>query len=223
MACTKRATTAHSNSTGSLPSLFARPLREPQLGTGGRLAVVIGVPGSGKSTSLAPLVTAWKEDGRALYGVSLAWRQATDLKDAGLVERASIAAFLKRAETGRYQLGPNSVVVVDEVGLVGSRQMLELLRVRERTGAQLVMIGDPRQNQPIEGTSGLELLRQALGDTAISRLLKSVRQDSDREREIAALFRRGAAAEALQMKQEDGTAILVAGGREATIRRVARL
>jgi hypothetical protein len=29
-ACTKRATTAYSNSTGSLPSLFARPLRELQ-------------------------------------------------------------------------------------------------------------------------------------------------------------------------------------------------
>jgi hypothetical protein len=194
-----------------------------QLGTGGRLSVVIGVPGSGKTFALHSLTQAWHVDGRNVYGISLAWRQAGDLKAAGIQQRSSIAAFLRRVETGRYKLNPESVIVVDEVGLVGSRQMLELLRVRERTGAQLVLIGDPRQNQPIEGASGLELLRAALGDTAISRLLKSVRQDSDREREIAALFRRGAAAEALQMKQEDGTAILVAGGREATIRRVARL
>jgi len=193
------------------------------LATGGRLGVVIGVPGSGKSYGLAPMVEAWRNDGRTVYGISLAWRQATDLRDAGIEERASIAAFLKRVETGRYALDRNSVVVVDEVGLVGSRQMLDLLRVQESTGAQIVMIGDPRQNQPIEGSSGLELLRTALGEAAIPRLLYSVRQDSQRERDIAALFRRGQASEAIEMKREDGTAILVGGGRDATIARIAQL
>jgi ATP-dependent exoDNAse (exonuclease V) alpha subunit len=193
------------------------------LATGGRLGVVIGVPGSGKSFALSPLVQAWKDDGRSIYGISLAWRQAGDLEAAGITERASIAAFLKRVETGRYELDRNSVVVVDEVGLVGSRQMLDLLRIQERTGAQFVMVGDPRQAQPIEGAAGLELLRAALGDEAIPRLLYSTRQHSEREREIAALFRRGQAAEALEMKQEDGTALLVPGGREATVERVAEL
>lgn len=193
------------------------------LATGGRLGVVIGVPGSGKSFGLAPLVQAWRDDGRAVYGISLAWRQASDLEAAGIKERASIAAFLKRVETGRYELDRNSVVIVDEVGLVGSRQMLDLLRIRENTGAQLIMIGDPRQNQPIEGSSGLELLRVALGEEAIPRLLYSVRQSSEREREIGALFRRGKAEEALEMKREDGTALLIPGGREETIRRVAEL
>jgi hypothetical protein len=37
------------------------------------------------------------------------------------------------------------------------------------------------------------------------------------------LFRAGRAAEALEMKQQDGTAELVAGGRQATVQRVARL
>lgn len=193
------------------------------LASGGRLSVVIGVPGSGKSASLAPLVQAWRDEGRAVYGISLAWRQASDLENAGIGERASIAAFIKRVETGRYDLDRNSVVIVDEVGLVGSRQMLDLLRIRERTGAQLIMIGDPRQNQPIEGSSGLELLREALGEEAIPRLLYSVRQSSEREREIGALFRRGMAAEALEMKREDGTALLVQGGREETMRRIAKL
>jgi len=193
------------------------------LATGGRLSVAIGVPGSGKSFALAPLVQAWKDEGRAVYGISLAWRQAGDLKAAGITERSAIAAFLKRVETGRYELDRNSVVVVDEVGLVGSRQMLELLRIQDRTGAQFVMVGDPRQAQPVEGAAGLELLRTALGEEAIPRLLYSTRQHSEREREIAALFRRGQAAEALEMKREDGTALLVPGGREATVARVAEL
>ena len=54
-------------------------------------------------------------------------------------------------------------------------------------------------------------------------ILTSIRQKTEREREIGYLFRGGRAAEALEMKQQDGTAVLVAGGREATIEHVARL
>jgi hypothetical protein len=194
-----------------------------ELGTGGRLAVGIGVAGSGKSTALAPLVEAWKAEGRQVYGISLAWRQAADLRSVGIEERASIAAFMRRVELGRYELDRNSIVVVDEVGLVGTKQMLDLLRVQERTGAQFVMIGNPKQCQSIDAGPVIDLLREALGYEAIPQILTSVRQKTEREREITSLFRAGHAAEALAMKQEDGTAILVAGGREATVAEVARL
>jgi ATP-dependent exoDNAse (exonuclease V) alpha subunit len=139
------------------------------------------------------------------------------------VERGSVAAFLKRVETGRYALDRNSVVVVDEVGLLGTRQMLDLLRLQERTGAQLVMVGDPKQCQSIEAGPVIELLRKAIGEEAIPEILTSIRQKTEREREIASLFRAGRAPEALEMKQQDGTAELVAGGRQATVQRVARL
>ena len=194
-----------------------------RLATGGRLGVAIGVAGGGKSAALVPLVDAWKAEGRKVFGISLAWRQAGDLKAAGIQERASVAAFLKRVETGKYALDRNSVVVVDEVSLLGTRQMLELLRLQDRTGMQLVKIGDPMQCNSIEGGPGLELLRQALGSEAIPEILTSIRQKTERECEIAGLFRAGRAAEALEMKQADGTAELVAGGREATVARVSAL
>ena len=49
-----------------------------RLAAGGRLGVAIGVAGAGKSTALAPLVDAWKADGREVFGITLAWRQAAD-------------------------------------------------------------------------------------------------------------------------------------------------
>jgi hypothetical protein len=55
----------------------------------------------------------------------------------------------------------------------------------------------------------------------VPRILTSVRQHTEREREIADLFRNGRAGEAIAMKLNDKTAELVAGGREATIQRVA--
>ncbi|MGC2524594.1 MAG: MobF family relaxase [Stellaceae bacterium] len=194
-----------------------------QLATGGRLGVAIGVAGAGKSTALAPLAEAWQADGREVFGITLAWRQAADLKSAGIAERASVAAFLKRVETGRYVLDRNSVVVVDEVGLIGTRQMLDLLRLQEKTGMQIVMVGDPKQCQSIEAGPVIDLLRRAVGEEAIPQILTSIRQKTEREREITSLFRAGRAAEALEMKQQDGTAELVTGGRQATVHRVARL
>ena len=201
----------------------AQYLMMTRLAAGGRLGVAIGVAGAGKSTALAPLVEAWKADGREVFGITLAWRQAADLRSAGIAERASVAAFLKRVETGRYILDRNSVVVVDEVGLLGTRQMLELLRLQERAGMQIVMVGDPRQCQSIEAGPVIDLLRKAVGQEAVPEILISIRQKTEREREITGLFRAGRAAEALEMKQQDGTAELVAGGRQATVQRVARL
>ena len=80
-----------------------------QLATGGRLGIAIGVAGAGKSTALAPLVDAWKEEGRNVFGITLAWRQAGDLGAAGIEERAAVAAFIKRVEGGQYALDRNSV------------------------------------------------------------------------------------------------------------------
>ena len=168
-----------------------------QLATGGRLGVAIGVAGAGKSTALAPLVHAWKEEGRNVFGITLAWRQAGDLGAAGIEERAAVAAFIRRVEGGQYALDRNSVIVVDEVGQLGTRQLLELLRVQQRTGAQVVMVGDPKQCQSIEAGPVIDLLRNALGEDAIPQILTSIRQKTEREREITSLFRAGKAAEAL--------------------------
>jgi hypothetical protein len=51
----------------------------------------------------------------------------------------------------------------------------------------------------------------------------TVRQQTEREREIVGLFREGRAREALDMKIADGTAEMVWGGRKETIERVAKL
>ena len=85
------------------------------------------------------------------------------------------------------------------------------------------MIGDPKQCQSIEAGPVIDLLRNALGEDAIPQILTSIRQKTEREREITGLFRAGKAAEALEMKQRDGTAELVAGGRQSTVQRVAQL
>jgi len=195
------------------------------LGTGGRLAIAIGVAGSGKSTLLAPLVDAWRSEGRRVYGAALAWRQADDLAGSGIADadRMALARFLKSAETGRIALDRDSVVVIDELGLLGARQFLDLLRLQKERGFQLVAVGDPKQCQSIEAGPLIDLLRRALGPEAVPEILTSIRQETERERETTLMFRDGRAAEALALKRADHTAVLVPGGYRAAVEHAAAL
>ncbi len=196
-----------------------------RLGQGGRFAVAIGVAGAGKSALLAPLVDAWREDGRQVHGAALAWRQTDDLEKAGIAEshRASFAAFLQRAEKGRIELDRNSVVVVDELGLVGTRQLLDMMRLQERHGFQIVAVGDPKQAQSIEAGPVISILQAALGESAVPELLTTLRQRTQEERDTSLMFREGRAAEALAIKQENGTAQVVPGGYRDALEHVAAL
>ncbi|MGH7057401.1 MAG: MobF family relaxase, partial [Acetobacteraceae bacterium] len=54
------------------------------LGKSGRFAVGIGAAGAGKTTLLKPLVAAWHAQGADIHGISLGWRQARELRLAGL-------------------------------------------------------------------------------------------------------------------------------------------
>ncbi|MCB4824174.1 MULTISPECIES: MobF family relaxase [Roseicella] len=196
-----------------------------RLGEGGRLGVVVGAAGSGKTTLLQPLVAAWTGQGRAVHGVALAWRQADDLADAGIAKEnvRALSVFLEGAKAGAFVLDRRSVVVVDELGLLGTRQGLELLRLQEARSFRLAMLGDDRQCQAIEAGPIVDLVRRALGSDQVPEILTTVRQRAEREREIAGHWREGRAAEALAMKREDGTAELVPGGTREAVERVAAL
>ena len=196
-----------------------------QLGQGGRLAVAIGVAGSGKSAVLAPLVDAWRQEGRQVYGAALAWRQTDDLAGAGIgaADRAAMSVFLERVRSGWLKPDRHSVVVVDELGLLGTRQLLDLLQLQKRHGFQVVAVGDPRQCQSIEAGPVIDLLRRALGPDVAPELLTTLRQQTERERETSLMLREGQAAEALARKREDGTAQLVPGGAREAAEHVAAL
>jgi len=201
------------------------------LGTSGRLAVAIGVAGAGKSTLLRPLVEAWtaptehQGDERTVYGTALATRQAVALADAGIEPRNTMpmTALLGRAADGRIVLDKRSVVVVDELGQIGTKQVLGLLRLQAERGFSIVGIGDDRQGQAIDAGSSIHLVQRALGDGAVPELGSTVRQLRERDRATSLLFREGKAAAGIDRLNEDGHTVLVQGGRRQAVEATADL
>ena len=195
------------------------------LGQSGRLGVAVGVAGSGKSTLLKPLVRAWLADGRSVHGIALAWRQSDELQDAGIpaADTRAVESLLRGLARGRLKLGAKAVVVIDEVGLLGTRQLNEILEARDAQGFQLIAIGDPKQMQAVEAGPVIDLLRRALGDSRIPELGTSVRQRSADERETVLMFRNGQTEDAIARKAADGTMRIVPGGYEEAVSAIVAL
>jgi molybdopterin-guanine dinucleotide biosynthesis protein len=195
------------------------------LGTGGRVALAIGVAGSGKTTLLKPLVKAWEDDGRTVYGIALAWRQSSDLAAAGIQKdrTRAVDSFLNALSKEKISLDSNAVVVVDEVGLLGTRQLNQILLAQKKVNFQIVLIGDPKQMQAIEAGPVISLLRQALGDKAVPELGTSVRQNDIDDRETTLMFRNGETAAAIERKFANGTLQIAPGGYRDAINHVAEL
>jgi hypothetical protein len=157
--------------------------------------------------------------------MALAWRQSDDLVDAGIEKEniRAVASFLKGIEAKTIQLTRNSVVVVDEIGLLGTRQLNDILAVQKKTKFQLVMIGDPKQMQAVEAGPVIDLLRRALGPENVPELGRSVRQKGAEERETTLMFRNGQTAEALDRKAANNTLHIAPGGYREAIAHVATL
>ena len=132
------------------------------------LALVVGYAGSGKSTMLQVAGQIWARDGYSLHGVTLSGAAAENLeRSTGILSR-TFSSLETAWSHGRDRLGPGDVLVVDEAGLLGSRQMGHLLREVDRAGAKVVLVGDPEQLQAIQAGAAFRALAERHGAVEIT-------------------------------------------------------
>ena len=91
------------------------------------LASVVGYAGSGKSAMLGVAREAWEGQGYTVRGAALSGIAAENLEGGSGIQSRTIASLEHAWGQGREQLGPRDVLVVDEAGMIGSRQMERVL------------------------------------------------------------------------------------------------
>jgi conjugative relaxase-like TrwC/TraI family protein len=123
---------------------------------GDRVAIVAGKAGTGKTYALGAAREAWQDAGHPVLGVAVARRAAAELRDGAGIESTSAAALLAALGRDGERLPERCVLVVDEAGMVPTRQLSELLDQVERVDGKLVLVGDHRQLPELEagGTFG---------------------------------------------------------------------
>ena len=117
------------------------------------VAVVIGEAGSGKTFAIVAAAEGWAQAGIELRAAAPTWRAANVMRAEGLPAQsiASLLLALDRAEhEGGEGLPRESVLLIDEAGMVDSATLARLVSHAEAAGAKLVLAGDPEQLGEIE-------------------------------------------------------------------------
>jgi conjugative relaxase-like TrwC/TraI family protein len=174
---------------------------ERLLGGGEGLIVVVGEAGTGKTYGLTAAAEGWTVSGAELRVAAPTWRAANVLRSEGLqaTSVASLLAEFDRASArGEAALGRRAVLVVDEAGMVDSRNLARTIDHAQEADAKLVLIGDPAQLGEIEA-GGLFASIAARTEPIV--LDEVIRHRHELEREGAKLIREGAGREAISIYQ----------------------
>lgn len=165
-----------------------------------RASVVVAPAGAGKTSSLKAARSAWENAGKTVVGLAPTGKAADVMVGEDVAYSSStIARALKRAEgkAGGYAavaLGwdKNTVVVVDEAGMVATPDLVRVLEIAQSAGARVVMVGDPHQYGAVKARGGLlATLAHELPDAV--ELTEVFRQHDPAEREASKWLRSGEA------------------------------
>jgi len=158
------------------------------------LTSVVGYAGSGKSAMLGVAREAWEAQGYTVRGAALSGIAAENLEGGSGIGSRTIASLEYQWAKGREHLSSRDVLVVDEAGMIGTRQMERVMSHAREAGAKVVLVGDPEQLQAIEAGAAFRSVAERHGAVEITEIR---RQREDWQRDATRQLATGRTVEAI--------------------------
>ena len=162
---------------------------------------VIGYAGTGKSAMLGVAREAWEAAGYQVQGAALSGIAAEGLEHGSGIASRTLASLEHQWANDRERLTDKHVLVIDEAGMVGTRQLERVVSEAERQGAKVVLVGDPQQLQAIEAGAAFRAAAERHGAVEIMDIR---RQQEDWQREATRELANGRTGQAIGRYAEAG-------------------
>jgi Ti-type conjugative transfer relaxase TraA len=153
------------------------------------IEALTGFAGAGKSAAIAAARDAWQAEGYRVLGGALSGIAAENLQRESGIESRTLASWEKAWQAGRERLNQRDILVIDEAGMVGSRQLERIVSAAAERGAKVVLVGDAEQLQPIEAGAAFRAIAERVGYQELSGIR---RQREAWQRNASYDFARGA-------------------------------
>jgi Ti-type conjugative transfer relaxase TraA len=173
----------------------------------GDLKALVGVAGSGKSRLLAAARQAWEAEGYSVKGAALSGIAAENLTLASGIPSRTLASLEYAWSSDRDPLTSQDVLVIDEAGMVGTRQLSRMLDAAAKARAKVVLVGDPEQLQAIEAGAAF---RGILAESGAAELYEVRRQSQLWQRAATQQLAAGETRDAIAAYEGQGSIIQLA-------------
>ena len=201
-----------------------------------------GLAGVGKTTAMKTAADIWKDAGYSVVGACISGKAARELSQHAGIKSFTIAklkqgfekslantiwhqakqlarAAMKKPTTnlnGLPKLTAKTVLILDEAGMIGTRDLHEIMTEARKAGSKVVLIGDPKQLQPIDRGTPFRSLLKRLGGVSISEIR---RQRDAFDRQVVKDLYDGNARDALQSLKDRGR-LHVCGSRDDAMKKM---
>ena len=165
--------------------------------SGSRLQLALAPAGTGKTTAMAVLARAWTGDGGTVVGLAPSAAAAAVLgaelhaptdtlakllhsldqleqheRGTGQGTRQGAAPGVGRGPEWAQQIGPGSLVVIDEAGMAGSPELARAVEFVVARGGSVRLVGDDQQLAAIGAGGALRDIADTAGAVTLSQVVR---------------------------------------------------
>ena len=118
------------------------------------ISVIEAGAGTGKTTAARAIADAARASGLKVIGLAPSWVAVDELAKSVGIDAQAIAKWRSDDRRGRAApLDADTLILIDEAGMVSMRDMAALTVAAKQAGAKLVLLGDSRQLEAVPGAA----------------------------------------------------------------------
>ena len=139
----------------------------------GDLSCIVGYAGAGKSHTLKAINALYKAKGIDVSGAAISGKVAQSLSEDTSINSRTIASMLLSYKNQSDNVPKKgSVLVIDEAGMVGLDDMVDIMKMSQERALKLVLVGDPNQLEAISKGSPFKTIIDDVGFTPMKDIVR---------------------------------------------------